>query len=386
MADIQKALYDIQGNRITPETVAEAVDYDNTESGLTATDIQGAVDELESEKIANTSIADNLTTDDATKVLSAKQGKVLKDAADTLTGRVTTNETGIADRYTKQQAVQKFAYLEEAEGNSIQILDTIDAPFAELEILGETLATPTDPEQEVSPDNPQTLSSLTSFDYTAENADASETITKSISLKDTSDNQLEARGIPATYNPDGSVATWAVQDKIVKGTDGKWKLNGNTQKVTYNGSETWAYYGASADSKYVYTVYTNDGEMRYGSSMCSHFSNKAVVSGSLVVGQYRDGVGADKRRFLCSDQATVADFKTWLALNNITLVYKLSTPTYTELCAADQTALNEIEAQGTFDGTTNIMLSTEVGEVNVKGAKDITKVISDMASAIALLG
>jgi hypothetical protein len=97
MADIQKALYDIQGNRITPETVAEAVDYDNSESGLTATDMQGAIDEVESEKIDKTSIADNLTTDDATKVLSAKQGKVLKDAADTLTGRVTANEADIAE-------------------------------------------------------------------------------------------------------------------------------------------------------------------------------------------------------------------------------------------------------------------------------------------------
>jgi hypothetical protein len=64
----------------------------------------------------------------------------------------------------------------------------------------------------------------------------------------------------------------------------------------------------------------------------------------------------------------------------------LDPPVDTELCTADQTALNEIEAQGTFDGTTNIMLSTEAGEVSVEGAKDITKVISDMASAIALLG
>ena len=39
-------------------------------------------------KVDKTSIIDNLTTDDATKVLSANQGKVLKDLIDTTVGNI----------------------------------------------------------------------------------------------------------------------------------------------------------------------------------------------------------------------------------------------------------------------------------------------------------
>ena len=41
--------------------------------------------------VKKTDIVDNLTTNDATKVLSAKQGKALKDALDTLNGSAVKN-------------------------------------------------------------------------------------------------------------------------------------------------------------------------------------------------------------------------------------------------------------------------------------------------------
>ena len=44
--------------------------------------------------LTTSDIVDNLTSTDATKVLSAKQGKDLKDSADALTTRVTNVETG----------------------------------------------------------------------------------------------------------------------------------------------------------------------------------------------------------------------------------------------------------------------------------------------------
>ena len=41
--------------------------------------VKEVIEDLEANKVNKTSIVDNLTTDDATKVLSAKQGKVLND-------------------------------------------------------------------------------------------------------------------------------------------------------------------------------------------------------------------------------------------------------------------------------------------------------------------
>ena len=90
--DFNFALYKKADNTLSPTTAsvrmwgikldginATEVDYDNSTSGLVADKVQGAIDELESKKVDKTSIVDNLTTDDTTKVLSAKQGKVLQD-------------------------------------------------------------------------------------------------------------------------------------------------------------------------------------------------------------------------------------------------------------------------------------------------------------------
>lgn len=60
-------------------STASAVSYSNSTSGLEAITTQGAIDELESKKFDKENIADDLTTDAATKVLSAKQGKKLFD-------------------------------------------------------------------------------------------------------------------------------------------------------------------------------------------------------------------------------------------------------------------------------------------------------------------
>ena len=58
---------------------ASSITYDNTSSGLTADDSQEAIDELASEKLDKTSIANNLTTTTEGSVLDARQGKALND-------------------------------------------------------------------------------------------------------------------------------------------------------------------------------------------------------------------------------------------------------------------------------------------------------------------
>ncbi len=253
-------------------------------------------------------------------------------------------------------------------GNSLQLIETEDRPFAHLSILGETSATPTDPEQEVSPDNPQTLTSLTSFDYIAENADASETITKSISLKDTSDNQLEARGIPLTYNADGSVATWAAQDKVGKGSDSIWYLEGQLTEgllgvpkamVTTYPNVDYAIISKPTNITGYNSTYT------CGKLLCSHgIQTEANFGVSTDVGKLNVTPSKTNFWFGFPKGTVLADAIT--ALSGAKIIYQLATPTTTELCAADQTALNEAETAGTFAGITNISLSTPIGKIKVE--------------------
>ena len=62
------------------ELKAVETTYNNVLSGLDSENVQEAIGELEAKKVDKTSIVDNLTTNDATKVLSAKQGKELNDS------------------------------------------------------------------------------------------------------------------------------------------------------------------------------------------------------------------------------------------------------------------------------------------------------------------
>ena len=81
--------------------------------------MQEAIDEIEANKVDKTSIVDNLTTNDATKVLSAKQGKALKDLHDDVVdGTITVKKAeqdedgnNIKDTYaTKQDLTIVYKY------------------------------------------------------------------------------------------------------------------------------------------------------------------------------------------------------------------------------------------------------------------------------------
>ena len=65
---------------LSQTNVQEAIEKIDEELNKTQTDLDNKVDK--------TSIIDNLTTNDATKPLSAKQGKALKDLVDTTVGNI----------------------------------------------------------------------------------------------------------------------------------------------------------------------------------------------------------------------------------------------------------------------------------------------------------
>lgn len=89
---------------IATDSKLGVVKVDNTSITIDADGTLHAVGGSGSDGLTSTDIADNLTTDDSTKVLSAKQGKVLKDeldsheivkATETVLGHITVDGTTI---------------------------------------------------------------------------------------------------------------------------------------------------------------------------------------------------------------------------------------------------------------------------------------------------
>ena len=91
------------------ELKAVETTYEKNASGLDAENVQEAIDELEIKKVDKTSIVNNVTTDDATKVLSANQGKVLNDTTAKLAvSNVFTQPQQVPSAVAPQHAVNKL--------------------------------------------------------------------------------------------------------------------------------------------------------------------------------------------------------------------------------------------------------------------------------------
>lgn len=190
-------------------------------------------------------------------------------------------------------------------------------------------------------------------------------ILQTIALKDTSSVALEARGLVATYNTDGSPATFTAQDRVVRDVDGKYKLSGETVKFVFNGSENWVY-NSSFDNTNTVMFYittgtaltrvTNEGTIssfQYSTSVLTNDVESWRIS--------NDTAGTIAIRISKTRATDLASFKIWLAGNNVTCICKRTTPTITELHSDNQTAF--AAAAKSFDGITNIMLSTPGGEM-----------------------
>ncbi len=216
-------------------------------------------------------------------------------------------------------------------------------------------------------------------------------ITVTVPLRDTLGNDLYAQGIVATRDVAGNPLTWAARDYVFKDTDGKWKLYSDSKELVLNGAETWL--ASATITAGEYRFYTTINDIQKATSVS--------VKGILISDKYQntsadynylafEGIAVDAaqtRIFLYDEDCktmTAAQFKIWLASHQVTIIYKLASPTTTELHADCQAALNA--AAVSFEGVTNISLSTAIGQVYAKAAKNITKVIDDIKAAIALLG
>ena len=70
--DIDEEFTEIDGRLDNIENGTQDIAYNNTTSGLTATTVKGAIDEIEANKVDKTLIVDNVTTNDATKSIECE--------------------------------------------------------------------------------------------------------------------------------------------------------------------------------------------------------------------------------------------------------------------------------------------------------------------------
>ncbi len=206
-------------------------------------------------------------------------------------------------------------------------------------------------------------------------------ITKTITLKDTLGNQLEARTVNDSVGNE-------ILDCIVKIND-KWYLENDTGYVKITQDTELAEYMMIKTNTIAVSVTSTRQvgsipAILINSNISAYYANiwNTDVEGVSSFGNDSGrmvGFRINRSRLATND---LAGAKQYLISVGAEAVYNLRVPTYTELCAADQTALNEAEAAGTFDGITNIMLSTPIGQVYAVGAKN-TEVLKDTEGTFA---
>jgi hypothetical protein len=313
-------------------------------------------------------------------------------------------------------------------GNSLQLIETEDRPFARLSILGETSATPTDPEQEVSPDNPQTLSSLTSFEMF-------ESFKNLMRVDQTFPKT--ASGVTISYDPvtqeftlNGTASAGAMVDIFNDATKKyRYKIGKNRTlsiiRVSGTNSDTIQMYhnygvnGGTESNNFLATLSSAANSItssrtaaaeETSSKIYLYFATGRVFTNLKIKLQIEIGDAsawepsgiyttapitlkdtANNQLSLCGRALTYnanGTPATWYGQDKIVKksdgkwyhrkmgefeadatsradFWKLiATPVDTELAAADQTALASVEK--TFSGITNIMLSTPIGKIKVE--------------------
>lgn len=148
------------------------------------------------------------------------------------------------------------------------------------------------------------------------------------------------------------------KDKIYK-QDGKWYLHKEIGKIILNGSETNWNINGTGTSNYFY----NRGFaplMKTGglSALSTHYPYTTVYTSNTNQGFYISATDSSSQvRIRYGAEQSLADFKTWLSNNNVSIYYVLETPTTTEI--TDTELLGQLEAIRLQLGINNISVSSD---------------------------
>ena len=155
-----------------------------------------------------------------------------------------------------------------------------------------------------------------------------------------------------------------VKDRIIK-KDGLWQIERRFKEVVFDGSsdEGWNSIPSGTSTKVRFEISVNnciasDLDTNGVNSLNTHFQLGGYGQTSVILNVYT----LSSTVLLISKDivTTLEEFKTWLAANPMTLVYRLKTPEYEVLPPMDQSAINSLL---TFNNTTYISTDSAVEPV-----------------------
>jgi len=129
------------------------------------------------------------------------------------------------------------------------------------------------------------------------------------------------------------------QDRIYK-ENGKWWLHKEIGEVVFDGSENWSLLNSGSTNFYYNLpvfVTPKDQDIM---PVSNYFVGTPITNGNTSVGLWITSAGTIRARK--ETEQTLADYKTWLASNNVTVYYVLATPTTTEI--TNEALVEELEA------------------------------------------
>lgn len=146
---------------------------------------------------------------------------------------------------------------------------------------------------------------------------------------------------------------------------GKWFKHKVVEKTIFNGSENWSKYSGS---KRFYITINNALSPSTNYDIAKMLCDKFIVYSANETSSQTttDGISLTTTneldlRLVSYNDETLANFKTWLSNNNVTLYYVRSTPTEEEI--TETTLINQLNSMKygaeSYYGITNIMITSE---------------------------
>ena len=230
--DIIQTLRNNDADHETRITTAE--DTITTLTGIEASDFATVNASLDGVNSAlSTIVLDSLTSTDATKALSAKQGKNLKDAADTLTGRLTTLEGQVVTVSNSLTNTSTTAALSAAKGKILK--DAADALASTVSTNSSDIATLQG--QVVTVDDSLTNTSTSHALSAAKGKalkDAADALASTVSTLQTSVSTLEGQNLNSRITTLEDESGITVVD-VINSTSATDALSANQGKILNDG-------------------------------------------------------------------------------------------------------------------------------------------------------
>lgn len=185
--------------------------------------------------------------------------------------------------------------------------------------------------------------------------------------------------------PTGLPGIGDIQDRIIC-KDGVWGIERRIKKVVFDGSadEIWTQSGTNITNSWRYRMEVPNAKVSYlTTAITTMCSNLPLLNSGETFDAKKTGytIGSDFYLYVYLDGRTLAEFRTWLASNPITLVYTLVTPVFEPFAPALQTQLNALH---TYAPTTAI--TNDAGaQMQVQYVKDINVAFKMLEDRVALL-